>query len=44
LLHVAARLVHGGRKVRLKIDRNWRWARALADAFRRLHAMPTPQT
>ena len=44
LLHVAARLVHGGRRQRLKIDRNWRWAHALAVAFERLHALPTPVT
>ena len=30
LLHVAARLVRGGRKLRLKIDRSWRWAHVLA--------------
>jgi hypothetical protein len=44
LLHVAARLVRGGRKLRLKIDGNWRWARALTAAFRRLPALPTPAT
>ncbi len=44
LLHTAARLVHGGRKLRLKIDRNWRWADTLAAAFHRLHALPTPRT
>lgn len=44
LLHVAARLVHGGRKLRMRIDRTWRWATALATAFRRLHALPTPAT
>jgi hypothetical protein len=44
LLHVAARLVRGGRKLRLKIDRTWRWARALALAFHRLRALPTPAT
>src|SRR5437764_11521072 len=27
LLHVAGRLVHGGRRLRLKLDRHWRWAR-----------------
>jgi hypothetical protein len=42
LLHVAARLVRGGRKLRLKIDRTWRWARVLAQAFHRLHALPSP--
>jgi hypothetical protein len=44
LLHVAARLVHGGRRTRLKIDRTWRWARALAQAFHRLRALPAPAT
>jgi hypothetical protein len=44
LLHTAARLVRGGRKLRLKIDRNWRWARTLAQAFARLRALPTPAT
>jgi hypothetical protein len=44
LMHVAARLVRGGRKLRLKIDRNWRWARALAAAFHRLQALPVPAT
>jgi hypothetical protein len=42
LLHVAARLVRGGRKLRLKIDRTWRWARTLALAFHRLRTLPTP--
>ena len=44
LLHVAARLVRGGRKLRLKIDKTWRWAAALARAFHRLAALPTPLT
>jgi hypothetical protein len=44
LLHVAARLVHGGRKLRLKIDRTWRWAHILAAAFHRLHDLPVPAT
>jgi len=44
LLHVAARLVRGARKLRLKIDRSWRWAAVLATAFQRLQALPTPQT
>jgi hypothetical protein len=44
LLHVAARLTRGGRRTRLKIDRNWRWAQLLADAFHRLRALPTPTT
>jgi Transposase DDE domain group 1 len=44
LLHVAARLARGGRRTRLKIDRNWRWAHALANAFHRLHTLPIPAT
>jgi Transposase DDE domain group 1 len=42
LLHVAARLVRGGRKLRLKIDYTWRWAHALAQAFTRLRTLPVP--
>ena len=42
LLHVAARLVRGARKLRLRIDRTWRWAPALARAFHRLNALPVP--
>ncbi len=42
LLHVAARLVRGGRRLRLKIDRTWRWAAALALAFHRLQPLPVP--
>jgi hypothetical protein len=42
LLHVAARLVRGGRRTRLKIDRTWRWATNLAQAFQRLRALPAP--
>jgi hypothetical protein len=44
LLHVAARLVRGGRKLRLKIDRTWRWAHVLAAAFHRLSVLPVPAT
>jgi hypothetical protein len=44
LLHVAARLVPSARKLRLKIDRTWRWGPALARAFHRLAALPTPLT
>ncbi|MGQ0632445.1 MAG: transposase, partial [Sporichthyaceae bacterium] len=42
LLHVAARLVRGGRRTRLRIQASWPWARELADAFTRLTALPTP--
>ena len=33
LLHVAARLVHSGRRHRLRLDRTWPWAAHLAGAF-----------
>jgi Transposase DDE domain group 1 len=44
LLHVAGRLVRGGRRLRLKLDRGWRWAPVLARAFHRLHTLPVPTT
>ena len=42
LLHVAARLVRGGRRLWLRIDRRWRWAAQLALAFGRCAALPQP--
>jgi hypothetical protein len=36
LLHTAAKLVRHGRRTRLKLDRDWPWAQALAAAFQRL--------
>jgi hypothetical protein len=42
LLHVAARLTRGGRRLRLRIDRHWPWATALAEAFTRCTALPRP--
>jgi hypothetical protein len=42
LLHVTARLVHGDRRIRLRIDRHWPWATALAAAFHRCSALPRP--
>jgi hypothetical protein len=44
LLHVAARLTRGQRRLRLRIDRTWRWAVQLATAFHRAHALPRPAT
>ncbi len=44
LLHVAARLTRGARRLRLRIDRHWPWARELAAAFGRLAALPIPAT
>jgi hypothetical protein len=40
LLHVAARLGRGGRRLRLRLDQHWPWALQLADAFARCTALP----
>jgi hypothetical protein len=40
LLHVAGRIVRSGRRVALRLPRNWPWAEALAAAFARLRALP----
>jgi hypothetical protein len=42
LLHVAARLTRGQRRLWLRIQRTWPWARDLAAAFARLAALPVP--
>jgi len=42
LLHVAARLTRGQRRLWLRIQRSWPWARALAAGFARLAALPGP--
>ena len=42
LLHVAARLVHGQRKTKIKIDAGWPWAAQLAHAFHRLALLWAP--
>jgi hypothetical protein len=42
LLHVAARLVRGGRRLRLRLDQTWPWAAQLAAAFDRCAALPQP--
>jgi hypothetical protein len=42
LLHTAARLSRGERRLRLRIDRHWPWATALAAAFHRCAALPQP--
>jgi hypothetical protein len=43
LLHVAARLTRGARRLRLRIQARWPWATDLVTAFTRLAALPTPQ-
>lgn len=40
LLHTAGKLVRHGRRTRLKLDRDWPWASALAAAFGRLRTNP----
>src|SRR5215212_4913946 len=42
LLHVAARLTRGQRRLYLRIQRSWPWAHDLAAAFTRLTALPVP--
>ena len=42
LLHVAARLTHGQRRLWLRIQRSWPRANHLAAAFTRLAALPVP--
>jgi DDE family transposase len=42
VLHAAARLVHGGRRKRLKIAASWPWAEAITRAWHRIHALPQP--
>jgi hypothetical protein len=40
VLHAAGRLVHGGRRRRLKIQATWPWADAITTAWRRIDALP----
>ncbi len=42
LLHVAARLIRSGRRLHVRIDRNWPWKDALVNAYTRLSALPQP--
>jgi hypothetical protein len=42
LLHVAARLTRGGRRLRLRISATWPWRHELATAFHRLATLPRP--
>jgi hypothetical protein len=42
LLHVAARLTRGQRRLWLRIQRTWPWATELASAFAGLAALPVP--
>jgi Transposase DDE domain group 1 len=40
ILHAAGKLVHGGRRRRLKIPATWPWAEAIATAWTRVTALP----
>ena len=42
LLHTAARITRGQRRIHLRLARNWPWALALARAFTRLRLIPLP--
>jgi hypothetical protein len=42
LLHVAARITRGGRRLRLRISATWPWRHELTTAFHRLAALPRP--
>lgn len=44
LLHTAARLTRGGRRLHLRIAATWPWHNALTTAFTRLAALPRPAT
>jgi hypothetical protein len=44
LLHAAAKIVHSGRRIWLRIAEGWPWAQALITAFARLAALPQPVT
>ncbi|MEU2249085.1 IS1380 family transposase [Streptomyces sp. NPDC019224] len=42
ILHVAARITRGGRRLRLRISATWPWRHELTAAFHRLAALPRP--
>ncbi|MET9252090.1 IS1380 family transposase [Nonomuraea sp. NPDC003709] len=42
LFAVTGRLVHGGRRLHLRIPARWPWARQIITALARLHALPAP--
>jgi hypothetical protein len=42
LLHTAARIIHGQRRTKIKIDADWPWANQLAAAFNRLAQIRQP--
>ena len=44
LLHAAARITRGQRRLFVRIDKTWPRREQLATAFARLHALPQPIT
>jgi len=42
LLHVPARLTHGGRRRQLRIPESWPWTTAIVEAFAKIAAIPSP--
>ncbi len=40
LLHQAGRIARSARRTRLRLERSWPWAQALASAFARIRALP----
>jgi hypothetical protein len=44
LLHAAARIARGGRRLHLRISDTWPWRHELANAFARFAALPRPAT
>ncbi|MEU3521628.1 IS1380 family transposase [Streptomyces sp. NPDC006654] len=44
LLHAAARITRGGRRLHLRISATWPWRKELTSAFARLAALPRPAT
>jgi Transposase DDE domain group 1 len=44
LLHVAARITRGQRRLYVRIDKTWPWREQLATAFARLDTLPQPIT
>ncbi|MFJ5156169.1 transposase, partial [Streptomyces sp. NPDC088353] len=44
LLHAAARITRGARRLRLRIAATWPWRHELTAAFSRLVALPRPAT
>jgi hypothetical protein len=44
LLHAAARITRGARRLHLRIPATWPWRHDLATAFTRLQALPRPIT